>query len=47
MIHFDIDTAEINKRRFADAAILGDLKVNLPALAIPLSISTWQEQCQK
>ena len=47
VIHFDIDTAEINKRRFADAAILGDLKVNLPALAIPLSISNWQEQCQQ
>ncbi len=46
VIHFDIDTAEINKRRVADAAILGDLKVNLPALAIPLSIATWQEKCQ-
>ncbi len=46
VIHFDIDTAEINKRRVADAAILGDLKVNLPALAIPLSINNWQEKCQ-
>jgi len=46
VIHFDIDTAEINKRRVADAAILGDLKVNLPALAIPLSIGPWQEKCQ-
>jgi acetolactate synthase-1/2/3 large subunit len=46
VIHFDIDTAEINKRRVADAAILGDLKVNLPALAIPLSIASWQEKCQ-
>ncbi|WP_077284320.1 acetolactate synthase 2 catalytic subunit [Cognaticolwellia aestuarii] len=46
VIHFDIDTAEINKRRVADAAILGDLKVNLPALAIPLSIIHWQEKCQ-
>ncbi len=46
VIHFDIDTAEINKRRVADAAILGDLKVNLPALAIPLSITHWQEKCQ-
>ena len=46
VIHFDIDTAEINKRRVADAAILGDLKVNLPALAIPLSINAWQEKCQ-
>ncbi len=46
VIHFDIDTAEINKRRFADANILGDLKVNVPALAIPISIQPWQEQCQ-
>lgn len=47
IIHFDIDTAEINKRRAADAAILGDLKINLPALAIPLSIANWQQECQK
>ena len=46
VIHFDIDTAEINKRRKADSAILGDLKINLPALAIPLSITEWQKQCQ-
>jgi len=44
IIHFDIDTAEINKRRKADAAILGDLKINLPALAIPLSIKDWQDK---
>jgi len=47
IIHFDIDTAEINKRRKADAAILGDLKINLPALAIPLSIDDWQQKCQQ
>lgn len=47
IIHFDIDTAEINKRRFADATILGDLKVNLPALAIPLAINDWQQKCAK
>ena len=45
VIHFDIDTAEINKRRNVDAAILGDLKINLPALAIPLAIKDWQAQC--
>jgi len=44
IIHFDIDTAEINKRRKADAAILGDLKINLPALAIPLSIDDWRQK---
>ena len=47
VIHFDIDTAEINKRRTADSAILGDLKINLPALAIPVSITDWQQQCQQ
>lgn len=47
VIHFDIDTAEINKRRKVEAAILGDLKVNLPALAIPLAIKDWQQQCQQ
>jgi len=45
VIHFDIDTAEINKRRAVDAAILGDLKVNLPAAQIPLSINDWQQTC--
>jgi acetolactate synthase-1/2/3 large subunit len=47
VIHFDIDKAEINKRRTADAAILGDLKINLPALAIPLAIDDWQNKCQQ
>jgi len=47
IIHFDIDTAEINKRRLADVAILGDLKINLPALAIPLAIEDWQQKCQQ
>lgn len=47
IIHFDIDVAEINKRRTANIAVLGDLKINLPALAIPLSISDWQQKCQQ
>ena len=42
VIHFDIDTAEINKRRTADAAILGDLKGNLPLLTTELAIVDWQ-----
>ena len=45
VIHFDIDTAEIDKRRAADATILGDLKINVPALAIPLAIDEWQQKC--
>ncbi|GHE88782.1 acetolactate synthase 2 catalytic subunit [Thalassotalea profundi] len=47
IIHFDIDTAEINKRRAVDSAILGDLKVNLPALSVPLSIKPWQDKCRQ
>lgn len=44
VIHFDIDTAEINKRREADAAILGDLKGNLPLLTTALNIAPWQQR---
>ena len=47
VIHFDIDLAEINKRRIADAPILGDLKENLPLLTMSLTIEDWQTQVQK
>lgn len=47
VIHFDIDTAEINKRREADAAILGDLKGNLPLLTTALNITPWQQRLHK
>ncbi|MGL1956659.1 MAG: acetolactate synthase 2 catalytic subunit [Colwellia sp.] len=47
VIHFDIDTAEINKRRVVDIAILGDLKINLPLLTMPLNIQNWQEKVQQ
>ncbi len=47
VIHFDIDTAEINKRRIADAPILGDLKENLPLLTMSLTIQDWQTQVQQ
>ena len=47
VIHFDIDTAEINKRRFADAAILGDLKANLPLLSMSLNSSEWQAKVKQ
>lgn len=47
VIHFDIDTAEINKRREADAPILGDLKENLPLLTMSLNIEEWQAKAQK
>jgi acetolactate synthase-1/2/3 large subunit len=45
VIHLDIDRAEINKRREADAAVLGDFKQNIPAITIPLSIADWQRHC--
>ncbi|WDE05530.1 acetolactate synthase 2 catalytic subunit [Thalassomonas viridans] len=45
VIHFDIDPAEISKRRVADAVVLGDLKVNLPACALPLDIEAWRTRC--
>lgn len=47
VIHFDIDTAEINKRREADAPILGDLKENLPLLTMSLEITQWQAKVQQ
>ena len=47
VIHFDIDIAEINKRRIADAPILGDLKENLPLLNMTVSIEAWQAQVQE
>jgi acetolactate synthase-1/2/3 large subunit len=45
VIHLEIDRAEINKRRVADAPILGDLKTNLPALTMSLEIDSWQQHC--
>ena len=45
VIHFDIDPAEINKRRFADAPVLGDLKYSLPSLAMPVDIEDWYQTC--
>jgi len=45
VIHLEIDPAEIHKRRFADASVLGDIKVNLPPLAMPLSIDDWYAHC--
>ena len=46
VIHLDIDPAEVNKRRYADVGLLGDLKQMLPRLARPLEISNWQSVCK-
>lgn len=45
VIHFDIDPAEINKRRTVDAPLLGDLKQNLAALSCSLEIYAWRDEC--
>jgi len=42
VIHIDIDPAEINKLRFADVAMLGDLKALLPALTVNTDSAAWQ-----
>lgn len=47
VIHFDIDQAEIDKRRDADVGIVGDLKTNLPHLIAKLSIDSWIAECAK
>jgi len=44
VIHFDIDPAEINKTRHAHVAVLGDLKIALPALNPRIGdISGWMK----
>ena len=45
VIHFDIDAAEIGKRRDADIAIIGDLKDNLLPLVCDVNIADWQQAC--
>ena len=45
VIHLDIDVAEINKRRHAEAALIGDLKVMLPELTTSLAIDDWRKHC--
>lgn len=47
VIHIDIDPAEINKLRFADCAMLGDLKLLLPQMAVATDIRPWQQHCQQ
>ena len=47
VIHFDIDQAEINKRRDVDVAIVGDLKDNLLSLICAIDVTDWQQRCEK
>lgn len=51
VIHMDIDPAEVNKRRNADVALMGDLKQTIPQLinaiqSVELDFKAWQSQCK-
>lgn len=45
VIHVDIDPAEINKVRFAQVALLGDMKQILPAISTQNNCSDWLAHC--
>ena len=45
VIHVDIDPAEINKVRFAQVALLGDMKQILPAISTQNNCSDWLTHC--
>lgn len=45
VIHVDIDPAEINKVRFANVALLGDMKQILPAISTNNNCSDWLAHC--
>ncbi|EHR41038.1 acetolactate synthase 2 catalytic subunit [Alishewanella jeotgali] len=47
VIHVDIDPAEINKVRFADCALLGDMKQILPAISTATQCADWLTHCQQ
>lgn len=47
VIHVDIDPAEINKVRFADCALLGDMKQILPAISTATQCADWLVHCQQ
>lgn len=45
VIHIDIDPAEINKVRFAQVALLGDMKQILPAISSQSDCKDWLAHC--
>lgn len=45
VIHMDADPAEIGKLRMVQCAILGDIKVALNFLHVPLEIDFWVKRC--
>lgn len=44
IIHIDIDQSELNKLRFADVCLVGNLKDILPKLAKKINIKKWQKR---
>jgi acetolactate synthase I/II/III large subunit len=47
VIHVDIDPAEINKVRFAQVALLGDMQQILPAISSRTNCADWLTHCIK
>lgn len=45
VIHLDVDAAELGKRRAVQVSLQADLKLVLPALAMPLQVAVWQDHC--
>ena len=45
VIHLDVDTAELGKRRAVHVSLQADFKQVLPALAMPLQVTAWQDHC--
>ncbi|MDP2716795.1 acetolactate synthase 2 catalytic subunit [Rheinheimera sp.] len=45
VIHVDIDPAEINKVRFANVALLGDMQQILPAISAGTNCADWLAKC--
>ena len=45
VIHMDVDPAEVGKLRQPDVALIGDIRSALTALAAPLSVTSWQQEC--
>ena len=45
VIHLDVDTAELGKRRAVHVSLQADFKQVLPALTMPLQVTAWQDHC--
>ena len=45
VIHLDVDAAELGKRRAVHVSLQADFKQVLPALAMPLQVTAWQDHC--